>query len=45
MALIPAIGYSIATIIFYFGYKLDENQVVTMQKEIEAKKISAAGVH
>jgi Na+/melibiose symporter-like transporter len=42
MALTPAVGYAIATIIFYYGYRLDEKQVVDMQKEIDSRKRSVA---
>jgi glucuronide carrier protein len=38
MALTPAAGYAIAALIFYFGYKLEETQVLRMQEEIAAQK-------
>jgi Na+/melibiose symporter-like transporter len=44
MTLSPAAGYAIAAVIFYFGYRIDDKQVVEMQKEIEAKKVLAADV-
>jgi sugar (glycoside-pentoside-hexuronide) transporter len=38
MALTPAAGYAIAAVIFYFGYRLEETDIVQMQEEIAARK-------
>jgi glucuronide carrier protein len=38
MTFIPAATYAIAAIIFFFGYKIDETQVLKMQKEIAARR-------
>jgi len=37
MALVPAAAYAIAAIIFYFGYRISNEDVVQMQKEIAAR--------
>jgi glucuronide carrier protein len=37
MTLAPAAGYAIAALIFYFGYKTTEAQVLRMQEEILAR--------
>jgi GPH family glycoside/pentoside/hexuronide:cation symporter len=42
MTLTPAVGYAIAAVIFYFGYRIDDKHVLQMQEEIAARK--AAGV-
>ncbi len=42
MTLAPALGYAVAAVIFYFGYKLDDKRVFEMQEEIAARK--AAGI-
>jgi len=42
MSLGPAVGYAIAAIIFFFGYKLDETTIVKMQEEIAAQRAGAA---
>ncbi len=38
MTLTPAAAYAIAAVIFYFGYRIEEKDVVQMQEEIAAKK-------
>jgi Na+/melibiose symporter-like transporter len=38
MTLTPAVGYAIAAVIFYFGYKIDDKHVLQMQEEIAARK-------
>lgn len=42
MSLAPAIGYALAAIIFFFGYKLDESGILMMQEEIAAKRSAVA---
>ena len=37
MALAPAAAYAIAAIIFYFGYRIEDKDIVKMQEEIEAR--------
>jgi sugar (glycoside-pentoside-hexuronide) transporter len=37
MALTPAAAYGIAAIIFYFGYSLEDKDIVQMQEEIKAR--------
>jgi len=37
MALVPAASYAIAAIIFYFGYRIEDKDVVQMQEEIAAR--------
>ena len=37
MALVPAAAYAIAAIIFYIGYRIRDEDVVQMQKEIAAR--------
>ena len=38
MTLTPAAGYAIAVVIFFFGYRINEAQVLKMQEEIAARK-------
>jgi Na+/melibiose symporter-like transporter len=38
MTLAPAAGYLLTAMIFYFGYRIDDAQVLKMQEEIAAKK-------
>ena len=38
MALAPAAGYAIAAAIFYFGYKIEETDILKMQEELTARK-------
>jgi Na+/melibiose symporter-like transporter len=38
MTLTPAVGYAIAALIFYFGYKMEESHVLRMQDEIAERK-------
>jgi Na+/melibiose symporter-like transporter len=42
MTLVPAAGYAIAAVIFYFGYRLNDAHIVQMQEEIEARKVNSA---
>jgi len=37
MALAPAAAYAAAAVIFYFGYRLEDKDIVQMQKEIEER--------
>jgi Na+/melibiose symporter-like transporter len=37
MALAPAVAYAIAAIIFYFGYRIEDKDIVQMQEEINAR--------
>jgi Na+/melibiose symporter-like transporter len=37
MALAPAAAYAIAAIVFYFGYRLEDKDIVRMQEEIEQR--------
>ena len=37
MALIPAAAYAVAAIIFYVGYRIEENDVLRMQEDIAAR--------
>jgi glucuronide carrier protein len=39
MTLIPAAACILAAAFFYFGYKIEEHQVLRMQEEIAAKKV------
>ncbi|MDI9613695.1 MAG: MFS transporter [Acidobacteriota bacterium] len=41
MTLWPAAGYAVAAAIFYFGYRLEDGRVVSMQAEIEARRAAA----
>ena len=34
MALAPAVAYAIAAIIFFFGYRIEDKDIVQMQEEI-----------
>ena len=38
MTLAPAAAYSIAAVIFFFGYKIDDSHILKMQEEIAARK-------
>ncbi len=38
MTLGPAAGFALAAAIFYFGYRLEDGRVVSMQAEIEARR-------
>lgn len=38
MALAPAAAYAMAAIIFYFGYRIEDKDIVQMQEEIEARR-------
>lgn len=38
MTLTPALGYAIAALIFYFGYRMEESHVLSMQDEIAARR-------
>jgi len=40
MTLGPAAGYAIAALIFYFGYKIDESHVLSMQDEIRKRDLT-----
>ena len=37
MALVPAAAYAIAAAVFYFGYRIEEKDVLQMQEEIRAR--------
>jgi len=37
LALVPAAAYAIAAIIFYFGYRIEDKDIVQMQEEIAAR--------
>jgi Na+/melibiose symporter-like transporter len=37
MTFTPAVGYALAAAIFYFGYRIEEKQVLQMQEEIAAR--------
>ncbi len=41
MTFMTAAGYAIAAAIFYFGYRIEEKQVLQMQEEIAARKTGA----
>lgn len=38
MTLAPALFYALAAVIFYFGYRIDDRDVVRMQEEIAARR-------
>jgi Na+/melibiose symporter-like transporter len=38
MTLVPAAGYLLTSIIFYFGYRIDDIHVLRMHEEIGAQK-------
>jgi Na+/melibiose symporter-like transporter len=42
MTLGPAVGYALAAVIFFLGYKIEEPSVLHMQEEITARKAPAA---
>ena len=39
MIFAPAIACILAAVVFFFGFKMDDFQVLSMQKEIEARKV------
>jgi GPH family glycoside/pentoside/hexuronide:cation symporter/glucuronide carrier protein len=39
MTFTPAAAYALAAAVFYFGYKIEEQQVVRMQHEIDGRKM------
>ena len=39
ITLTPAIAYAVAAIIFYFGYRIEEEDVLQMQEEIAARTV------
>jgi GPH family glycoside/pentoside/hexuronide:cation symporter len=40
MTLGPAVGYALAAIIFFLGYKIEESHIVQMQEAIAARKVA-----
>ena len=38
MTFAPAAAYGIAAAIFFFGYKMEDSDIVRMQEEIAARK-------
>jgi Na+/melibiose symporter-like transporter len=40
MTLLSGAAYAIAAGIFYFGYRIEDKQVLQMQEEIAARKIA-----
>ena len=39
MALAPAMAYAMAAIIFFFGYRIEDKDIVQMQEEIKARTV------